>query len=76
VGDALATVAANVRRLRHERALTQDALAERASMDASEVRRIEAARREPGVRVITRLANGLGVHPGELFEGVSSHPLP
>lgn len=69
--DVLATVAANVRRLRHERSLTQDALAERASMDASELRRIESARREPGVRVLARLAHGLEVHPGELFEGVS-----
>lgn len=68
--DALAIVAANVRRLRQERSLTQDALAERASMDASELRRIESARREPGVRVLARLANGLGVHPGELFDGV------
>jgi transcriptional regulator with XRE-family HTH domain len=70
VENALATVAANVRRLRQERELTQDDLAERAQMDASELRRIESARREPGVRVLVRLARGLEVPPGELFDGV------
>jgi transcriptional regulator with XRE-family HTH domain len=70
VENALATVASNVRRLRQERELTQDDLAERAQMDASELRRIESARREPGVRVLVRLARGLEVHPGELFDGI------
>lgn len=68
--DPLPLVAANLRRLREQAGLTQDALAERASMDASELRRIEGARRDPGVRVVTRLARGLGVAVSELFDGV------
>jgi transcriptional regulator with XRE-family HTH domain len=70
VEDVLGILAGNIRRLRRERKLTQDALAERASMDASEIRRIESARREPGVNVLVRLARGLGVRPGDLFEGI------
>jgi transcriptional regulator with XRE-family HTH domain len=68
--DPLPRVAANLRRLREQAGLTQDALAQRASMDASELRRIEGARRDPGVRVVTRLARGLGVSVSELFDGV------
>jgi transcriptional regulator with XRE-family HTH domain len=36
-------------------------------MDASEIRRIEAGRRDPGVRVLARLATGLQVTPSELL---------
>lgn len=68
--DPLPLVAANLRRLREHAGLTQDALAQRASMDASELRRIEGARRDPGVRVVTRIARGLGVPAAELFDGV------
>jgi len=70
VVDPLPLVASNLRRLRQEHGLTQDALAQEASMDAAEIRRIESGQRDPGVRVITRLARGLGVPPAELFDGV------
>lgn len=70
--DALEIVAANVRRLRTARSMTQDELAARASMDPAEVRRIEGARRDPGTRVLTRLANGLGVPPAALLEGAGT----
>jgi transcriptional regulator with XRE-family HTH domain len=70
VDDALARVAANLRRIREEQGMTQDALAEAASMDPAEIRRIESAHRDPGVRVVARLAHGLGVPPAELFAGM------
>jgi transcriptional regulator with XRE-family HTH domain len=70
VDDALARVAANLRRIREEQGMTQDALAEAASMDAAEIRRIESASRDPGVRVLARLASGLGVPPADLFAGL------
>ncbi len=63
--------AANVRRLRAEKGLTQDALAQGASMDPAEIRRIESGRRDPGVRVLTRVAVGLEVKPAELLEGIA-----
>lgn len=68
--DPLPRFAANVRRLRAEKDLTQDALAQAASMDPAEVRRIESGRRDPGVRVLSRVARGLGVRPAELFAGI------
>lgn len=60
----------NLRRIRDEKGLTQEALAEAASMDPSEIRRIESAHRDPGVRVVARLAHGLGVPASDLFAGI------
>lgn len=68
--DPLPIVASNLRRLREEAGMSQDALADRASMDPAEVRRIEGAQRDPGVRVLTRLARGLGAAPAALWAGV------
>lgn len=70
VSDPLVQFGRNLRRLREERGLSQGALAERAGMDAAEIRRIESARRDPGVRVVARLAHALGVTAGELLDTV------
>jgi transcriptional regulator with XRE-family HTH domain len=70
VADPLPKFAANVRRLRAEKGLTQDALAQGASMDPAEIRRIESGRRDPGVRVLSRVAAGLEVKPAELLDGL------
>lgn len=74
--DALASFAGTLRRLRNERNLTQDVLAQRAAMDPAELRRIEAAKRDPGVRVVVRLARGLGVAPSDLFKELDSPDAP
>ena len=71
MADPLPKFAANVRRLRAEKGLTQDALAQGASMDPAEIRRIESGRRDPGVRVLSRVAAGLDVKPAELLDGVA-----
>jgi transcriptional regulator with XRE-family HTH domain len=68
--DPLPVFAANVRRLRKRQGLTQDDLAAGAHMDPAEVRRIESGRRDPGVRVLTRVARGLGVPATDLLEDV------
>ena len=68
--DALVRFAANLRRIREEKEMTQDALAEAASMDPAEIRRIESAHRDPGVRVVARLASGLGVSAAKLLAGI------
>ncbi|MDP9133378.1 MAG: helix-turn-helix transcriptional regulator [Actinomycetota bacterium] len=70
MADPLPKFAANVRRLRAEKGLTQDALAQGASMDPAEIRRIESGRRDPGVRVLSRVATGLEVKPAEFLEGI------
>lgn len=71
MADPLPKFAANIRRIRAEKGLTQDALAQGASMDPAEIRRIESGRRDPGVRVLSRVATGLGVEPAELLDGIS-----
>jgi transcriptional regulator with XRE-family HTH domain len=69
MSDPLVQFGRNLRRLREERGLSQDALAQRAGMDAAEIRRIEWARRDPGVRVVARLARALDVKVSDLTAG-------
>jgi transcriptional regulator with XRE-family HTH domain len=68
--EPLAAFSANVRRLRLERGLTQERLAERAGLHMTDIARIETLRRDPGVKVIAKIAKGLGVETAELFIGV------
>ena len=70
--DPLPIFAANLRRIREQRGLSQEALALRCDMDPAEVRRIEASKRDPGVRVVARLATGLDVAPADLLAGILS----
>jgi transcriptional regulator with XRE-family HTH domain len=72
VDDPLPTFAANLRRIREQRGLSQEALALRADMDPAEIRRIEAGKRDPGVRILTRLATGLDTVPAELLAGIAA----
>lgn len=72
--DALDAFAANVRRLRHERGLTQERLAEQADLHLTDIARIETRRRDPGVRVAAKIAHGLSVPTSQLFEGVDHEP--
>lgn len=74
--DPLDAFAANARRLRKERGLTQERLAELAGLHMTDIARIETQGRDPGVRVIAKLARGLGVEPATLFAGVSAEPEP
>jgi transcriptional regulator with XRE-family HTH domain len=69
--EPLAIFAANIRRLREDAGLTQEALAEAADLHMTDIARFETARREPGALIVARLARGLGVDPGELFENVN-----
>ena len=39
-------------------------------LSMTDVGRIERGERDPSVKTVARLARGLGVSPGELFEGV------
>lgn len=58
----------NVRRLRRERALTQEQLAFEAQIDLTYMGGIERGRRNPSLAVIGRLAAALGVTPSALLE--------
>ena len=60
-------VAANVRKLRREQGLTQQALAERGGLDLIYVQRIERAAINATVSRLVRLADALRVDPGSLM---------
>jgi transcriptional regulator with XRE-family HTH domain len=70
----LETFAANVRRLRNERELTQERLAELADLHLTDIARIETVRREPGIKVVAKIAYGLSVPASVLLEGVEYDP--
>jgi transcriptional regulator with XRE-family HTH domain len=68
--DPLRRVGANVRAIRHERGMTQEEVAHASGLSLSDVGRIERAERDPGVRVLLRLAHGLDVPVTRLLDGV------
>lgn len=68
-GDPLESFAKNLRAARLEAGLTQEGLALAVGTDLSNVSRYENADREPGVRMVVRLASALNVSPGRLFDG-------
>ena len=65
--DVLTSIAANVRRLRLRRGLSQAQLAERADLELRQLQRIEQAVTNFGVVTLVRLAEALGVRPGALL---------
>jgi transcriptional regulator with XRE-family HTH domain len=72
--EPLETVAVNVKRLRNERKLTQERLAEKAGLNLTDIARIETVRRDPGVKVAAKISHGLGVPTSKPFERVKHHP--
>jgi transcriptional regulator with XRE-family HTH domain len=72
--EPLDVFAANVRRLRQERGLTQERLAELSNLHMTDIARIETQGRDPGVKVIAKIAYGLDVPTTSLLEGVEHKP--
>ena len=68
--DPLEQFSSNLRRARLERELSQERLAHISGLNMTHVARIERGEREPGVRTVAKLANGLGVNADVLFEGI------
>jgi transcriptional regulator with XRE-family HTH domain len=68
--DPLDIFAANLRRSRRERGLSQERLAHKADLNMTHVAKIERSEREPGVRTVSKLARALGVPASELFDGI------
>jgi XRE family transcriptional regulator, regulator of sulfur utilization len=68
--DPLRRLGANIRAIRQERGMTQEEVANASGLSLSDVGRIERAERDPGVRVLVRLAVGMGVTAARLFDGV------
>jgi transcriptional regulator with XRE-family HTH domain len=65
--DLRAIFAANMRRLRNAKGLSQEALAHEAGVNRSYLARIEAGRPYVGLDIIGRLAEALEVEPAELL---------
>jgi transcriptional regulator with XRE-family HTH domain len=71
--DPLDIFAANLRRIRQERGLSQERLAHDAGLNTTHVAKIERTEREPGVRTVAKLANALGVPAAELFADIGTY---
>jgi transcriptional regulator with XRE-family HTH domain len=70
--SVLAKLGLNVRTRREARALTQEKLAERASLDATYLSGIERGLRNPGIKNVAKLAKALGLSTAELCKGVDA----
>jgi transcriptional regulator with XRE-family HTH domain len=68
--EPLETFAQTVRQLRLDRGLTQERLAEQAGLHMTDIARIETQGRDPGVKVVVKIAEGLGVPAAELLRGL------
>jgi len=68
----LFTFGLNVRRAREAKQLTQEKLAERASLDPTYISGIERGLRNPGIKNVARLARALGLSTAELCKGVDA----
>ena len=66
--DWNAIVAANVKRLRVKKGLTQEQLAHDAEIDLTYLGGIERARRNPSVAVLEKIACALECKANDLFE--------
>ena len=57
----------NLRRAREQAGLTQEEVAERSGVHATEVSRIEAGKRDPRTSTVERLAKAVEVPPSDLL---------
>ena len=58
----------NLRETRKRLGLTQEEVSERSGVQAGEISRIEAGKRDPKVSTLERLAKAVEVSPGRLLE--------
>lgn len=59
-----------LREVRQKVGLSQDGLAREADVHPTSIGRLERGGREPRLTTLLRLADGLGVEPGELVNGL------
>jgi len=68
--------AQNLRDLRTEQTFSQEFLARRSGVHASEISRLEKGERDPRLTTIVKLAKGLRVGVESLTDGVTGPPKP
>jgi transcriptional regulator with XRE-family HTH domain len=66
--DLKEVMATNLRRVRHDKQMTQEELAERAGLSARYIGAIERADVSASVTVLGQIADALAVEPGELLQ--------
>jgi transcriptional regulator with XRE-family HTH domain len=66
--DIMKRVAENVKRIRNERNVTQQALADKAKIHRVYLAQIEGATRAPSLQMLEKLAKALKVKAGALLE--------
>jgi len=59
----------NLRAARERLGLTQEEVAQRSGVHATEVSRIESGKRDPQVSTLRRLAEAVEMKPGQLLDG-------
>lgn len=64
----VADLGTNLREARKRLGLTQEQVAHRSGVHATEVSRIEAGKRDPQVSTLRRLAKAVEVKPGQLLD--------
>jgi transcriptional regulator with XRE-family HTH domain len=64
----MSALGTNLREARERLGLTQEQVAQRSGVHATEVSRIEAGKRDPQVSTVERLAKAVEVKPGRLFD--------
>jgi transcriptional regulator with XRE-family HTH domain len=69
--EARRRFAENLRRLRQQRGLSQEALGAACDLHRTEISLLERAGRDPRLSTLTRLARGLGVPVSDLLRGVA-----
>lgn len=74
--NARTLVARNIRRIRVERGLSQEALAVDAEIDRTYVSRLERNLENPTIGVLERVASALGCEIAEFFVPAGSGKLP
>ena len=65
--DVQHRLAANLRRLRHEQGLSQEAFAEEAGIHRTYISDLERAARNPTIKLVETLAKALGVSASDLL---------
>ena len=66
--DLREVFATNLRRLRHEKGLSQDDLAYEAEVSRSYLSQLEKGTFNASLKIVGRLADALGVEPAELLK--------
>ena len=66
----MADLGPNLREARERLGITQEEVAHRSGVHATEVSRMEAGKRDPQISTLERLAKAVEVTPGQLLDGL------